>query len=69
MLKRRSIDRTVYMNNVRPMKTHDLTNVDDKTKRVMGSHELDEDYNRRITLPSNHQLHGRSEKHRRESQR
>ena len=33
------------------MKTHDLTNVDDKTKRVMGSHELDEDYNRRITLP------------------
>ena len=40
--------RTIYLNVVHPMKTHDSGMVDDCTGAMVGGQELDEDFNRRI---------------------
>ena len=41
------------MNNVHPMKAHDMATVDDRTGRVIGGEALDDEFNRRILPPIN----------------
>jgi len=43
--------RTIYLNVVHPMETHDSGVVDDNIGAVVEGQELDEDFNRRI-LPA-----------------
>ena len=60
--------RTIYMNAVHPMETHDTRVVDGGTGLVVGGDDLDEDFNRRILPPKNPRGAGRPKKRRVESQ-
>ena len=60
--------RTIYLNVVHPMETHDLGVVDENTGAVVGGQELDEDFNRRILPPKSERPPGRPRKRRIESQ-
>jgi len=51
--------RTIYLNVVHPMETHDNGTVDDNMGAVVGVEELDDDFNRRILLPKNQRQPGR----------
>ncbi|KAJ8433208.1 hypothetical protein Cgig2_023160 [Carnegiea gigantea] len=62
------MQRTIYMNVIHPMETHDVGIVDGDTGHVGGGDELDEDFNRRILPPKNPRGAGRSRKRRIESQ-
>jgi len=48
-----STQKMCYMNNVHPMKAHDMATVDDRTGRVIGGEALDDEFNRRILPPIN----------------
>ncbi|KAJ8425181.1 hypothetical protein Cgig2_010790 [Carnegiea gigantea] len=60
--------RTIYMNVIHPMETHDTGVVDGDTGLVVGGNDLDEDFNRRILPPKNPRGAGRPGKRRIESQ-
>ena len=60
--------RTIYMNAIHPMETHDTGVVDGDTGLVVGGDDLDEDFNRRILPPKNPRGAGRPKKRRVESQ-
>ncbi|KAJ8421945.1 hypothetical protein Cgig2_006416 [Carnegiea gigantea] len=60
--------RTIYMNVIHPMETHDTGVVDGDTGLVVGGDDLDEDFNRRILPPKNPRGVGRPRKRRVESQ-
>ncbi|KAJ8422402.1 hypothetical protein Cgig2_029226 [Carnegiea gigantea] len=60
--------RTIYMNAIHPMETHDTGVVDGDIGLVVGGDDLDEDFNRRILPPKNPQGAGRPKKRRVESQ-
>ncbi|KAJ8423414.1 hypothetical protein Cgig2_032664 [Carnegiea gigantea] len=62
------MQRTIYMNVMHPMETHDVGIVDGDTGHVVGGDELDEDFNRRILPPKNPRGAGRPRKRRIESQ-
>jgi len=60
--------RTIYLNVVHPMETHDAGTVDDNTRAIVGGEELDEDFNRRISPPKNQRPLGKTQRRRIESQ-
>jgi len=60
--------RTIYLNVVHPMETHDHGTVDENTGAVVGGEELDDDFNRRILPPKNQRPPGRPKRRRIESQ-
>jgi len=45
--------RTIYMNAIHPMETHDSEVVDGDTGLIVGGDDLDEDFNRCILPPKN----------------
>ncbi|KAJ8447962.1 hypothetical protein Cgig2_028838 [Carnegiea gigantea] len=59
--------RTIYMNVIHPMKTHDMRVVDSDTGLIVGGNDLYEDFNRRILPPRNPPGAGRPRKRRVES--
>ncbi|KAJ8430713.1 hypothetical protein Cgig2_000278 [Carnegiea gigantea] len=60
--------RTIYMNEIHPMKTHDTGVVDGDIGLVVRGDDLDEDFNRCIPPPKNPRGAGRPRKRRGESQ-
>ena len=50
--------KTYCMNTIHPMETHDIGFIDDQMGSVVGGDALDEDFNRRILLPTNPQKRG-----------
>ena len=59
----------MYMNAIHPLETHDSTHVDQRTGQVVGGHDMDVGYNRRILPPINPRPSGRPSEKRIESQR
>jgi len=57
----------IYLNAIHSIETHDLGFVDDNIGLVVGGHDLDEDFNKRILSPKNPRAPGRPKKRRIES--